>query len=214
LWLFFAQVPEIAFASHGDFARGISILNLSQPSRIVGAILGAAGLILVGLFATKPLLATAASDDELATAGSRRKLILQSGILPWLFGSILIMPFRLPPLERAFLPLFGGVPLILTWLNAGRVENINATAHAINKKISWVGITALIAVFLGFRFILAGGVPFYNLFYQPADAAPPSRVYQFINGNWFDGNTFPQKKFLFRRRRFALGICGAGGFDD
>jgi tetratricopeptide (TPR) repeat protein len=195
VWLFLAQVPEIAFASHGDFARGIAVLNLCQPSRVAGAILGVAGLIFLGLFATRPLLAGALSSDELATAGSRRKLILQSGILPWLLGSILIIPFRLPPLERAILPLFGGVPLILAWLNAGRAQMSNAAVQSINKKISWAGITALVAVFLGFRFILAAGVPFYNLFYQPAEAAPSSRVYQFVNGNWFDGSSFVQKNF-------------------
>jgi len=195
LWLFLGQTPEMAFASHNDFARGLAVLNLSQPIRLIITVCGIAGLILPGLFATKPLLATAASDDELATAGRRRKLIWQSGILPWLLGALLIIPFRLPPLERAFLPLFGGVPLILTWLNAGRVKNINATVHAINKKISWVGIAALIAVFLGFRFIPADGIPFHNLFYQPPDAAPSSRVYRFVNGNWFNGNTFAQKSF-------------------
>ena len=59
LWLFLAQLPEIAFANHGDLARGLAIFNLSQPLRIAGALLGVAGLIGLGWFAAKPLLATA-----------------------------------------------------------------------------------------------------------------------------------------------------------
>ncbi|MGH7456165.1 MAG: hypothetical protein ACRENG_32725, partial [bacterium] len=112
LWLFLGQVAEIAFAAHGDFARGIAFLQLSQPVKIFGAIGGLIGLVLLGQFATKPLLETAITDDELTTASNRRRLIFQSGILPWLFGSILIIPFRVPPLDRAILPFIGGFPLI------------------------------------------------------------------------------------------------------
>jgi len=196
LWLFLGQLPEMAFFSHNDFARGLAVFNLSPPIRLLITICGIAGLTLLGLFATKPLLATALSNDELATAGNRRKLILQSGILPWLLGSLLIIPFRLSPVERIFLPLFGGVPLILTWLNAGRVKNIFAANHTLAKKISWGGITALLAVFCFFRFTLAPGVPVYNLFYKTPNAAPLSaRVYRFVNGNWFNGHSFQQKTF-------------------
>jgi len=196
LWLFLGQTPEMAFASHNDFARGLAVLNLSPPIRLIITVGGGAGLILLGLFAARPLLASALSNEELATSGNRRKLILQSGILPWLLGSILIMPFRLPPLERAFLPLFGGVPLILAWLNAGRVKNIVAVNNVVSQKMSWSGITALLVVFVFFRFILAAGVPMYNLFYQPPEVAPLSAgVYRFVNGNWFNGDTFSQKSF-------------------
>jgi hypothetical protein len=55
LALFFVQTPEMAFAAHGDFARGIAWLQLSQSVRVMGAILA--------------------------------------------------FPFRIPPIERAFLPL-------------------------------------------------------------------------------------------------------------
>ena len=194
LWLFLGQLPEMAFSSHNDFARGLAVFNLGQPIRLLLTVCGIAGLILLGLFATKPLLATALTNNEVVTAGSRRKLIVQSGILPWLLGSILIIPFRLSPVERIILPFFGGVPLILTLLNAGRSKNIFAANPSLNKKISWGGIMALFAVFCFFRFVLAPGVPMYNLFYQtPASAPLAAQVYRFVNGNWFNGHSFQQK---------------------
>lgn len=196
LWLFLGQLPEMAFSSHNDFARGLAVLNLSQPIRLLITICGIVGLVLLGMFATKPLLATALSNKEIATAGSRRKLILQSGLLPWLLGSILIIPFRLSPVERIFLPFFGGVPLILTLLYAGRVKNIFAVNPSLNQKTSWGGILALLVVFCFFRFLLAPGVPMYNLFYQtPTSASLSARVYRFVNGNWFNGQSFQQKIF-------------------
>lgn len=195
LWLFLAQVPEIAFAAHGDFARGIAFLQLSQPARVVGAIFGLIGLVLLGLFATKPLLETAITDDELTTASNRRKLILQSGVLPWLLGAILIIPFRVPPLDRALLPFIGGFPLILTLLNAGRVKNLQAQENAVNKKLAWGGMVTLAGVFLFFRLVLASGVPMYNLFYEPNENGHASRVYHFVNGLWFNGTTFEPKTF-------------------
>lgn len=195
LWLFLTQVPEIAFAAHGDFARGIAFLQLSQPVRILGAIFGVISLVLVGLFATKPLLETASTDDELTTASNRRKLIFQNGVLPWLLGSILIIPFRVPPLDRAILPFIGGFSLIWTLLNAGRIKNLQMREHAINKKLAWAGVTALLGVFLAFRLVLAAGVPMYNLFYEPNGDKHTSRVYRFVNGLCFDGTAFAPKTF-------------------
>jgi hypothetical protein len=195
LWLFLGQVPEIAFAAHGDFAGSIAFLQLSQPSRIVGAVLGLIGLALLGLFAAKPLLEAAIAFDELTTASNRRKLILQSGILPWLIGSILIIPFRVPPFDRAILPFIGGFPLIWTLLNAGRVKNLQVRENAINKKLAWAGIAALLGVLLCFRLVLASGVPMYNLFYEPNNGKPASRVYRFVNGLCFNGAAFAPKTF-------------------
>lgn len=195
LWLFSGQLPEIAFASQGDLARAVSFFQPNQPVRIAGAITGIIGLILLGIFATKPLLATARSEDELATARQRRKLILLCGVLPCLIGSLLIIPFRIPPLHQALLPFFGGLPLIVTLLYAGRALNIRAAKSAMNQKLSWGGVATLVGVFLFFRFVLAGGVPMYNLFYQPEIAQTPSRVYRFVNGNWFNGVTFESRIF-------------------
>jgi len=196
LWLFLGQTPEMAFSSHNDLARGLAVLNLSPSLRMLITIGGVIGLILVGIFATQPLLATALSNEEAATAINRRRLILKCGILPWLLGSLLIIPFRLPQWERVFLPLFGGVPLLLTWLYAGRSKNIFAVPHALAQKVNWSGIVALVVVFGFFRFVLAPGVPAYNLFYETPNAAPLSaRVYRFVNGHWFDGRAFQQKNF-------------------
>lgn len=195
LWLFLGQVPEIAFAAHGDFARGIAFLQLRQPVRIVGAILGLIGLVLLGLFATKPLLETAITNDELTITSNRRKLIFQSGILPWLIGSILIIPFRVPPLDRAILPFLGGFPLIWTLLNAGRVKNLQMRENALNKKLAWAGVAALLGVFLCFRLVLAAGMPTYNLFYESNSDKHAAWVYRFVNGLCFDGTAFAPKTF-------------------
>lgn len=210
LWLFLGQLPEMVFSSHNDFARGLAILNLSQPIRLLITMGGITGLILLGLFAARPLLATALSNNEIATAKSRRKLIFQSGILPWLIGSILIIPFRLSPVDRIFLPFFGGVPLLLTWLYAGRSKNILAASTFPVQAISWSGVTALFAVFCFFRFTLAPGVPMYNLFYQEPNAAQLSkRVYRFVNGNWFNGHTFQQKIFYTADGVLRMEFAGA-----
>ncbi len=195
LWLFLGQVPEIAFAAHGDFARGIAFLQLSQPVRIVGAILGLIGLVLLGVFATKPLLEAAITNDELTTASNKRKLIFQSGVLPWLLGSILIIPFRVPPFDRAILPFIGGLPLIWTLLNAGRIKNLQARENAVNKKWPWAGVVALLGIFLCFRLVLASGIPMYNLFYEPNNDKPTSQIYRFVNGLCFDGAAFAPKTF-------------------
>ena len=152
-------------------------------------------MILLGIFATKPLLTAATSKAELTTARQRRKLILLCGVLPCLIGSLLIIPFRIPPLHQALLPFFGGLPLIWTVLYAGRITNVRAGKSAIDQKLSWGGLAGLAGVFLFFRLVLAGGVPMYNLFYQPQSGQAAARVYRFVNGNWFNGATFESRIF-------------------
>jgi hypothetical protein len=141
------------------------------------------------------LLETAITDDELTTASNRRKLIFQSGVLPWLLGAILVIPFRVPSLDRAILPFIGGFPLIWTLLNAGRAKNMQVRENATNKKLTWAGVAVLLGVFLCFRLVLASGVPLYNLFYKPNADKPASRVYRFVNGLCFNGAAFAPKTF-------------------
>ncbi len=195
LWLFFGQLPEIAFASEGDLARAVSFFQPNSVVQIILAVSGITGLALLGMFASKPLLETAISEDEVANARQRRKLILQSGVLPFLLGSMLVIPFRIPPLDRAWLPFFGGLPLISTLLFAGRAKNVRVAGNSINQKLSWSGIAALSGVFIFFQFILEGGVPMYNLFYEPETGQASARVYRFVNGNWFNGAAFEPKTF-------------------
>ncbi|MEK7729786.1 MAG: amidohydrolase family protein [candidate division KSB1 bacterium] len=195
LFLCFIQMPSLAFGAHPtDLAKAVLYFEPNAFVRTASAALGFAGLLCLGIVTRKLLLRHAPSHEVIATPAQRRVYIFKFATLPGLLGVLLILPFRLPPLEQIALPLASGMLLSWIWLLAGRMQRPQTQAlQPAPIKFHWGALVALALVFVFFRFVLARGVPMQNWFARtPAEHV---RVYRFANGRWFNGESFEAKTF-------------------
>lgn len=192
IFLCLIQMPSLPFGAHAtDLAKAVLYFEPNTFVRTTIAAVGIVGLIGLGLATRSLLLHLTPSPELLATAAFRREYIFKAATLPWLFGVLLILPFRFPPLEQIALPIAAGVVLLWIALLAGKMPSTpRVTQPAI--KLHWVSIFALALVFIFFRFVLATGVPIPNWLNPPPEHA---RVYRFENGLWFNGERFTAKTF-------------------
>ena len=145
-----------------DFGEAMTYLNIGEPLGIIFSIISNIALVAVGLLITRPLLEMAPSTMLIASPGRRTKFILQVGMLITLLGAILIIPFRIPPLELAtgpFIIAFFAMPWALA--NAWRVTDVQAIGNAANERISWVAIGLTVILLAVFQLVLAPGIRFY-----------------------------------------------------
>ncbi len=193
LFLCFIQMPSVAFGAHPtDLAKAILYFEPSAFVRNGIAVLGSAGLVFLGIATLKLLLSHAPASDLLTTPAQRRAHIFKFATLPWLLGTLLILPFRLPPLEQAALPIACGVVLLWIWLLAGKMSSRSSSHLQAPEKFSWSALVAGALVLAFFRFVLAEGVPIPNWLNPRPEHV---RVYRFENGKWFNGEKFEPKTF-------------------
>lgn len=193
LFLCFIQMPSVAFGAHPtDLANAIFYFAPNALVRNSFAALGFGGLIVTGVAIAKLLLLHAPCDDALATPAQRRSYIFKFATLPWLLSALLILPFRLPPLEQAALPIACGLVLLWPWLLAGKMSNRLSSHLQAPEKLNWGALVACALVLAFFRFVLATGVPIPNWLHPPQEHV---RVYRFENGKWFNGEKFEAKSF-------------------
>lgn len=191
LFMCLIQAASIAFGGHAtDLAKAILYFAPSATLRYVLAALGLAGLLGVGISSVKLLLALA--PEPLASAAQRRQYVFYSTTLPWLLGVLLVLPFRVPPIEQIALPLATGVLLLWVWLLAGRIRASRIASAPARESFNWSALAALALVLAFFRFVLAPGVAMQNWFEK---APQHARVYRFENGKWFNGENFEPKTF-------------------
>ncbi len=93
---------------------------------------------------------------------SRFKNQFQIAVLPALIGTMLIFPFRIPPLDRftaSFMLLFVCLPALFgfSWL----VKQPKYSGSAANNKIFIAPIVLLVALLAFFQLVLAPGMVFY-----------------------------------------------------
>lgn len=84
------------------------------------------------------------------------------GTLSALIGTVLIIPFRIPPIAQIEGPaIVFLMPLFWTSANAWRVKDAHPVATTANQKVNWIPVVALIALLAIFRLLLAPGIAFF-----------------------------------------------------
>lgn len=156
------QLSDMVLNPDGDVGDAMRYLNVGDSLGVILAFLSFVTVVVLGILLTKPLLELSPSTHFVETPGRRTKFIFQIGTLSSVFGFILIVPFRLPPLQQVMGPfLIALFPLLWILANAWRTENVQVIGNVVNEKIAWVPIGIQVVLLAIFQLWLAPGVPFF-----------------------------------------------------
>jgi len=169
LWLAFhgliQSIPQVmvAYFDPGtDVGEAlVGYLNLSQPSLIILAITSMTATAIISIWFSRQLLEFVSNDVDLNNPKVKFKYIRFIAVGAAIMGSILIVPFRIPPLGQAITPfivLVFSIPWI--WSAAAMSKPIIRTSNRINEKIYWSPIVLLVLILIFFRLVLAPGLEF------------------------------------------------------
>jgi len=156
------QVAESVLNPNHDVADALNYLNAGVTLQYVLAIVALGSLVFVGLSLTRPLLELAPSSMHVETPGARTGFLAQIGTLSALIGTVLIIPFRIPPIAQIEGPaIVFMMPLFWTLANAWRVKVAQPVGNTSNQKVNWILVVALIGLLAIFRVVLAPGIAFF-----------------------------------------------------
>ena len=169
LWLAFhgliQSIPQVMVASFDagtDVGEAlVGYLDLSQPILIILAITSVIATAMISVWFSRPLLGLADESIDLNHPNAKFKTIRYIAVGAAVMGSLLVIPFRIPPINQAITPfivMIFSVPWI--WSAAAISKPIGRTPNRINEKIFWSPILWLVLLLIFFRSILAPGVEF------------------------------------------------------
>ncbi|MBT8315124.1 MAG: hypothetical protein KJP26_11745 [Maribacter sp.] len=169
LWLAFhgliQSIPQVMVAyldPNTDVGEAlVGYLNLSQPFLIVLAITSITAIALISIWFSRRFLEFVYSDVDLNNPKVKFKYIRFIAVGAGIMGSILVVPFRIPPMSQAITPfivLVFSIPWV--WSAAPLSKPIAHKSKKINEKIYWSPILILVFILLFFQLVLAPGVEF------------------------------------------------------
>ena len=169
LWLIFHgfiqsiyQVVTVVFAPYSDM--GQVFVGHFSSSEAVTVIMSLIGFLLIVLFCfwfTRQLLGFAPKETNGSIPKERLRHIRYIAVISAALGTLLILPFRLPPWEQALSPL-----LILTtvipwvWVSATFSGRTTHSSENLKDRIRWIPVVFLILLLVVFIFVLAPGIRF------------------------------------------------------
>ena len=169
LWLAFhgllQSIPQVmaAYFSPGTDVGDalVGYLNLSQPLLIILAITSTTATALVSIWFSGKLLELAPIEADLNNPKLKLKYIRLIAVGAAVLGSLLVLPFRIPPIGLAAAPFIVSVFSIpWIWSAAAVSKPIRHTSNRLNEKIYWGPIIFLVPLLIFFRLVLAPGVEF------------------------------------------------------
>ena len=169
LWLAFhgliQSIPQVmvAYFDPGtDVGEAIvGYLNLSQPLLMILAIMSMTAIAMISIWISGQLLEFASYDVDLNNPKVKLKYIRFIAVGAAILGSILVVPFRIPPISQAITPfivLVFSIPWI--WSAATMSKPIIRASNGINEKIYRSPIVLLVLLLIFFRLVLAPGLEF------------------------------------------------------
>ena len=169
LWLAFhglvQSIPQVTvayLAPSTDVGEAlVGYLNLGQPLLIALALICIFATPMVNILFGRLLLEFAPKNVDLNNPKARVKYIRYIAVGAALGGSILIIPFRMPPISQAITPFIVfvySIPWI--WSSANVTKHVKHTPNRIDEKIYWFPIVLLILLLIFFQLVLVPGVKF------------------------------------------------------
>ena len=116
---------------------------------------------MIGIWFSGQLLEFASKDVDLNIPKVKFKYIRFIAVGGAVLGSILVVPFRIPPISQAITPfvvLVFSIPWV--WSAAAISKPIIGTSNNINQKIYWSPMVLLVLLLIFFRLVLAPGLEF------------------------------------------------------
>ena len=169
LWLAFhgliqslPQVTVAYFDPGTDVGEAlVGYLNLNSTLLIFLAILSVLAIASVAVRFGGLLLGFAPQGIDLSNPKVRFKYVRFVAVGAALLGSVLIIPFRLPPLSQIIAPFFVlAISIPWMWSSVNVSGQIERTSNTIDEKIHWMPIGLLFLLLVFFQLILAPGVKF------------------------------------------------------
>ena len=169
LWLAFhglaQSIPQVwvaYFAPGTDAGEAlVEYLDLSQPVLASMAIISIIASALISMWFSGPLLGFISNSDSLSNPRVKTKYIRFIAVGASIAGSVLVVPFRIPPIDQALTPfivLIFSIPWI--WAGAAMSKPIGCAPNRINEKLHAGPIVFLAVLLIIFRLILAPGMEF------------------------------------------------------
>ena len=161
----FQALPQFvigAFADGNDVGRAMNYFALSGSAKIAIALLATAAIPAVAMWLSRPMLALATSEADVATASARTRFAALMVMLPALAAIPLIILYRVPREWGEVVMPPGVVTLIGTlWLlaNAWRARDARPGAAAPGGAILAPLLFALVLLAI-FQLVLRPGIPF------------------------------------------------------
>ncbi len=136
------------FGSDSDAALALASLDLPPALSWVVAVLGAAGLLGIGLLAAPALLRFARYAKDLATRQARLAFVGVIGIVAWVFGALLTLPLLVPDGDSEALSMlpWSGVFLLFTLVASFEPREIDPVREPVQS--AW-GTLILLALLIG-----------------------------------------------------------------
>lgn len=169
LWLAFhgliQSIPQVTVAylsPSTDVGEAlVGYLDLSQPLLIILAITCLIATALISIWFSRHLLVFAPVDTDLNNPKVKFKYIRHIAVGAAILGSILVIPFRSPPMGQAATPFIVSICSIpWVWSATALSKRARGTSNRINKKVYWSPIVCLVLLLIFFRLVLAPGVEF------------------------------------------------------
>lgn len=166
LWLSFhglgqalAQFASAPVATNTDTGQAMAYLELGDPINYAIAIGSMLLMVFIGYRFSHYFSEFSPLNTSLGHPFSRFKWSFMIVVLPAIIGTLLLFPFKVPPVDRYLHAVFlfiNGVPLIFgfSWLQ-GRLRSNNNETY---RKIKIWPIMILILVLLIYRLVLVPGV--------------------------------------------------------
>jgi hypothetical protein len=169
LWLAFhgliQSIPQVmvAYFDQGtDVGEAlVGYLNLSQPFLIILALMSMSATVVISIWFSGQLLEFISINVDFNNAKVKFKYIRFIAVGAALMGSMLVIPFRIPPLSQVispFIVIVFSIPWI--WSAAAMKKPIVPMSSRINEKTYWSPIVFLVLLLVFFRLILAPGLEF------------------------------------------------------
>ena len=169
LWLAFhgliQSIPQVTIgylSPNTDVGQAlVEYLKLSEPLLIFLAIASAIAMALVSIWFSRYLLEFAPVDTDLKNPKVKFKYIRLIAVGAAIIGSILVIPFRIPPIGQAATPfIVSAFSVPWVWAAAGASKPIRHVPNRINEKVYWGPIVFLVLLLIFFQLVLAPGVEF------------------------------------------------------
>ena len=149
---------RVAFEAESDAGLALDSLELPDSLTWVVAVLGAAGILGIGLLAAPAFLRFARHAEDLSSKRGRLMFLGTIAILAWIVGGLLTLPLLLPYAGTgawSMLALSGGF-LLFTLVGSPEPRNIDPIREPV--RLAW-GTLVLLAVLVGAaRVFLADGL--------------------------------------------------------
>ena len=170
LWLTFhaliQSLPQVATAPldpGSDTGQAFVYLNMPAAVNITLAALGILAIVWLSYLFSKYFLALGREGQTFDHPFKRFKTVWQVAVLPAILGTILLFPYRIPPVDRytmTYMLLLVSIPSVFAFAWVGKAPK--AVGSGAYDKVLVIPIVLSILVLLFFHIVLRPGVVFYG----------------------------------------------------